>query len=84
MALTKEHIHALVDRLPDSELAAVERVLDDPLLRSLLSTPPDDEPLSVEEIAGILEAKREAQAGRVRGFDTADELISDLNANSQH
>lgn len=80
MKATKAEIHALVDRLPESELGAIERVLDDPLLRALLSTPADDEPLTREEIGGLLEAKRDEREGRVRRFTTVDELIGDLNA----
>jgi len=36
MVVTNAQMHELVDRLLDSELAAIERVLDDPLLRALL------------------------------------------------
>ena len=78
--MTKAQIHELVDRLPESELAAIERVLDDPLLRALLCTPEDDEPLTSEEIGGILEAKGDAREGRTRRFATVEELIRDLNA----
>jgi hypothetical protein len=83
MTVTKAQIHELVDRLPESELAAVERVIGDPLLRALLTPPPDDEPLIPEEIHGILEAKRDAQEGRIRRFGTVEELIADLNADEQ-
>jgi hypothetical protein len=83
MTVTKAQIHELVDRLPESELGAVERVLGDPLLRALLCPLTDDEPLIPEEIHGILEAKRDAQEGRIRRFGTVEELISDLNADEQ-
>lgn len=81
--MTKAQIHELVDRLPESELVAIERVLDDPLLRALLCTPSDEEPLSPEEISGILEAKREAGKGRIQRFATVEELIADLTADEQ-
>jgi hypothetical protein len=83
MRVTKAEILALVDRLPESELVAIGRVLDDPLLRALLSTPPDEEPLSRAEISGILDAKRDEQEGRVRRFATLDDLITELNADEQ-
>lgn len=81
--VTKAQIHELVDRLPESELAAIERVLDDPLLRALLCAPTDEEPLTTDEISGILEAKRDEREGRVRRFASVEELIGDLNANDQ-
>ena len=83
MTMTKAHIHELVDRLPENELPAIERVLEDPLLRALLSAPDDDEPLSAEEISGILAGKRDAQEGRIRRFSTMEELIRDLNEDDQ-
>lgn len=83
MATTKERIHQLVEQLPESDLAAVERVLDDPLLRALLSTPQDDDPLSPDEISGILEAKRDVAAGRTRSFTSVEELIAELNADEK-
>lgn len=83
MTVTKAQIHELVDRLPESALAALERVLDHPLLRALLCAPADEEPLTTDEIIGILEAKRDEREGRVRRFATIEELIGDLNANDQ-
>ncbi len=80
---TKAQIHELLDRLPEDELAAIERVLDDPLLRALLSTPADDEHLAPEEIIGLIEAKRDAREGRIHRFATVDELIGDLNAHDR-
>lgn len=83
MTVTKAQIHELVDRLPESELAAIERVLDDPLLRALLSPSAEDESLTREEIIGVLEAKRDVREGRFRRFATVEELIGDLNADDQ-
>lgn len=83
MTVTKAQIHELVDRLPESELAAIERVLDDPLLRALLSTSADDESLTREEISGILEAERDVREGRTRRFATVEELIRDQNRDDQ-
>jgi hypothetical protein len=72
MTVTKAQIHELVDRLPENELAAIERVLDEPLLRAPLCTPADEEPLSPEDIGGVIEAKRDVQAGRIRRFATVE------------
>lgn len=83
MTVTKAQIHELVDRLPESELAAIERVLDDPLLRALLATSDDDESLTRGEISGILQAKRDLREGRTRRFATVEQLIGDLNADHQ-
>lgn len=83
MTVTKAQIHELLDRLPESELSAIERVLDDPLLRALLCAPADEESLTTDEIGGILEAKRDEREGRARRFATVEELIGDLNANDQ-
>lgn len=79
----KERIHQLVDRLPESELAALERVLADAMLRALLSVPDGEDPLTLDEISGILEAKRDTKAGRTRRFSNVEELISELNADQQ-
>ena len=81
--VTKAQIHELVDRLPESELAALERVLDDPLLRALLCTPTDDEPLTPDEVIGILEAQRDVREGRVQRFATVEELIENLNVDDR-
>jgi hypothetical protein len=79
---TKERIHRLVDQLPERSRGA-ERVLADPLLRALLTAPDGEEPLTAEEISGILEAKRDAQTGRTRRFRDVDELIDELNSDGQ-
>lgn len=80
---TKERLHQLIDELPDDEFPAVERVLEDPLLRALLCTPEEEEPLSPEEIAGILEAKRDVAAGRVHRFSNVEDLIADLRRKTE-
>lgn len=72
---TKEQLHDLLDRLPESELPAVERVFEDPLIRALLMTPEGEDPLTPEEIAGLLEAKREVEAGKVHRFSDVQDAI---------
>ncbi len=66
---TKETLHKLIDRLPESEWEAVYRVLEermakhDPVLRAFLNAPEDDEPESEEERAAVEEAYEELRAG---------------------
>ncbi|MBI4497660.1 MAG: hypothetical protein HY689_07175 [Chloroflexi bacterium] len=80
---TRERLHQLIDALPDDELQAVERVLAEPLLRALLCTPEGEEPLSPEEIAGILEGERDIAAGRVYTFENVEDLIADLHEHAR-
>lgn len=72
---TKEQLHRLLDQLPDDELPAVERVFEDPLVRALLNTPEGEDPLTPEEIAGLLEARREVEAGKVHRFSDVRDAI---------
>lgn len=81
--VTKEVLHELIDQLPDSDIPAVERLLADPLLRVLLSTPEGEEPLTAEEIAGIMEAKRDEAAGRIKRFSNVNELLADLQRDAE-
>ncbi|MGH2532918.1 MAG: hypothetical protein ACRDJW_11525 [Thermomicrobiales bacterium] len=59
--LTRERVHQLIEELPESELPAVERFIEqrrattDPFLRALANAPEDDEPLSPEDEAAIKE-----------------------------
>ena len=72
---TREILHKLVDRLPESEWEAVRRVLEerlskhDPVLRAFLNAPEDDEPESEEERAAVEEAYEDLKAGRVFPWD---------------
>lgn len=80
---TKERLHQLVDQLQESSWSAAERVLSDPLVLALLDTPDGEPPLSAKEIAGILEAKKDVAAGRVRRFSNVEDLIADLHSNAR-
>ncbi|WP_321477935.1 hypothetical protein [uncultured Paludibaculum sp.] len=49
---TRRQVHALIDQLPPTQLAAVQGLLEammDPVARSLASAPVDDEPLTQDE-----------------------------------
>lgn len=64
---TRQQLHELVDRLPEAEVAMVHRLLPvfgaDPVLYSLLTAPPDDEPHTDEQ----RRRDGEARAAHLRG-----------------
>ena len=77
----REKIHALVDALPEGELADVEQLLEsfataDPALRAALRAPIDDEPLSVAEITSIERSKQEIARGDYVTDDDLDAFLS--------
>jgi hypothetical protein len=59
---TRQQLHELVDRLPEGELAAAQRVrsafVADPVELSLLAAPLDDEPYTEEQRREDEEARR--------------------------
>ena len=72
---TKEHLHSLVEQLPEGELHTALRFLEylrdtgDPVLRAFMNAPEDDEPLTDEDRAAIEEAKEDLAAGRVMSHE---------------
>ena len=68
---TRETLHKLVERLPESEWEGVRRALEehlakhDPLLRTLLNAPEDDEPETAEERKAVEEAYDAIARGEV-------------------
>jgi hypothetical protein len=79
---TKEDLHRLVDKLPESEVPAAERYLEylsvarqDPFLRALLNAPLDDEPETEDERAAMAEARAALERGEVI---TDEDLRRDL------
>jgi hypothetical protein len=73
---TRELIHVLVDELPDRELAAAGRFLEflkiranDPLRFLLDAAPPDDEPVTEDDLASIREGLAEFARGDVVPHD---------------
>ena len=71
----RETLHQLIDELPESELATAERFLHylrvtaDPVLRTLLEAPLDDEPETDEERHAVQEAREELARGDVRTLE---------------
>ncbi len=65
---TREHLHTLVDTLPDAELHVALRFLEflgNERLWSLADAPFDDEPLSANEEHALAEAEEDLVHGRV-------------------
>ena len=74
-------LHALVEALPESELADVEQLLEsfataDPALRAALLAPVDDEPLSDAQITAIERSKREIARGEYVADEDLDAYLS--------
>jgi len=70
----KERLHSLIELLPDEEVGKAETVLEqlcysagDPMLRSLLEAPEDDEPLASQEANASEQAWRDYLNGRDPG-----------------
>lgn len=67
---SKEDLHQLLDELPESEVEVAARYLEylrdtaDPLVRSLLSAPEEDEELNDETRATLDEARQQARQGK--------------------
>jgi hypothetical protein len=65
----REALHVLVDELPDNDLVTARRILEalrvtaDPVLRTLLAAPADDERDDDDFDGGLAEARREADEG---------------------
>ncbi|MEO8898002.1 MAG: hypothetical protein ABI473_04795 [Candidatus Dormibacter sp.] len=60
--MTRADLHRLVDELPEESIEPTAAVLErarDPLWAALQATPPDDEPLTGEDIAAIAEGRRQ-------------------------
>ena len=79
----KEELHRLVDELPESESHAAKRFLEylrnmgDPMMRSLMEAPEDDEPTTPEEDKGAAEAWQEYLRGEAISAEEAKrELLS--------
>lgn len=64
---TREKLHRIVDKLPEEELEAalkaIEERADDPMVRRLEDAPAEDEEISAEEEAAVQEARDELAAG---------------------
>lgn len=74
-AKARERLYRLVDQIPDGEVHAAERYLEylaeqsDPVMRSLMSAPEDDEPVTPEEEEAVQEALEDVAAGRTHSLE---------------
>lgn len=79
---TREELHRLVDEIPETETGSARRFLEflrsssDPVLRSFMEAPEDDEPESEEERLAVAEAYEDIAHGRVV---TAEEIEKELS-----
>jgi hypothetical protein len=71
--MTREALHELIDRIPESEIIAAQRLLErlarDAPFRAAMSALPDDEPVSAGDAEAMVRAGRDVQAGRVVSHD---------------
>ena len=74
--MTRTELHALLDSLPDDRLEEARQrlaeLVDDPVLRALMLSPIDEEPLTDDERATI----DEARAAYRRGEWISDEELT--------
>lgn len=81
--VTRADLHALVDALPDPELAEAKRLLtglsttDDPVLRAALLAPLEDEELSPEEEVALARAWERRERGEAH-YVSNEELAREL------
>lgn len=79
--ITRQDLKDLIDCVPTDELIVVKRFIQyvvdmqDPVLRSLLEAPVDDEPTSESDVAMLQEAREDIAAGRLT---PAKELYREL------
>jgi hypothetical protein len=63
--VNREHVHQLVDRLPDSDVPAIEKLLESltetPAARAVRLAPRDDVPVTVAEESAIAEAESDTR-----------------------
>jgi hypothetical protein len=71
----RDSLHRLIDELPESELTTAKRFLNylrataDPVRKTLLEAPLDDEPETEEERRAVQEAREELARGEVRTLE---------------
>ena len=79
--ITRQELKNLIDCVPTDELIVVKRFIQyvvdmqDPVLKSLLDAPVDDEPTSESDVAMLQEARADIAAGRLT---PAKELYREL------
>lgn len=71
--MSRAALHELIDRIPESDIVAAQRLLErlanDAAFRAAMSAPPDDEPVTAGDAEAIARARRDLHAGRVASHD---------------
>lgn len=71
--MTRERLHEMIDRIPESYIAAaqqaLERLAKDASFRAALSAPADDEPVTAGDASAIARALADVKAGRTVSHD---------------
>jgi hypothetical protein len=71
--MSRDTLHALIDRIPEDELPAAKRFLEyltvHPACRSAFSAPLDDEPVTEDDAIAIARGIGEVRAGKVASHD---------------
>lgn len=67
--MTREALHELIDRIPETEIVAAQRFLEylatSAAFRAALSSPQDDEPVTREDAEAIAHAHSDVRAGKI-------------------
>jgi hypothetical protein len=70
---TRRQLHELIEKLPDAELRPALRLMQylllDPVTRSVLMAPPDDEPITKEDEVALAEARNEIVEGKLTSHE---------------
>ena len=71
--MSRESLHELINRIPESDLNAAERYLEylasNPAIRTAMSAVVDDEPATEGDTAAIRRALDDLRAGRVTSHE---------------
>jgi hypothetical protein len=80
MSDPKKHAHALIDRLPPTQLTAVVGLLEamlDPVSRAIAQAPADDEPVTAEERQALARSEAWFEERGGRGIPM-EEMLADF------
>ena len=91
MTDTRQHAHALIDRLPETQLSALVGLLEtivDPVAAALRDAPIDDEPETEEEKQAVDEARgwlaRRANLHDQRAVFDQEQLVAAAELGKNH
>jgi hypothetical protein len=67
--MTREALHEMIDRIPESDMLAAQRALENlarhASFRPAMCTPPDDEPVTQGDAEVMRRARKDIQAGKM-------------------